>query len=271
MLAKVKFAGFSLKVPTGWQQPQGDPQGKQYGDAFKPDEKTSAPDTMVPPLFQPASLNKYHTDTQKKLNQQFGDFIDGMCSAVCSAWSQWQSTASMAGIIVAAVTASGGQMVGPPLQGLILPSAPKTTPMAIKYSTAIATAIGLGWLSWSSSIKIPGLPFYPAFAAFAGPMAPPTPNVPVPLAALTQVTAPLMCQTLKGQMTGLLGDPMAPFAKELFESISDAFEKCFNIWQPSTMVTNVLGLGPIPTFAPPFVPVGPVVGGTATMAPGGLV
>src|SRR5690606_40357354 len=30
-------------------------------------------------------------------------------------------------------------------------------------------------------------------------------------------------------------------------------------------------LGPIPTFAPPVVPVGPVVNGTGTMIPSGLV
>jgi hypothetical protein len=37
------------------------------------------------------------------------------------------------------------------------------------------------------------------------------------------------------------------------------------------MVTNVLGTGPVPTFAPPYVPVGPVVGGVANMTPGGFV
>ena len=36
------------------------------------------------------------------------------------------------------------------------------------------------------------------------------------------------------------------------------------------MVTNVLGTGPVPTFAPPYVPVGPVVGGVGTMMPGGF-
>jgi hypothetical protein len=271
MLAKAKFAGFGLKVPTGWQQPQGDPVGKQFGDAFQASERTSAPDTAAPPLFQPASLNKYHTDTQKKLNEQFGQFIDGVCSAICTAWSTWQSAATMAGVVVNAITAAGGQMTGPPLTPLIIAQAPKTSPMMIKYSTAVASTIGTGWLSWSSSIKIPGLPFYPAFAAFPSAMAPPMPNVPVPLVALTQVTVPISMNALKMQMIGQLGDPMAPFHKELFESIADAFEKCFQIWQPSTMVTNVLGTGPIPTFAPPFVPVGPVVGGTATMPPGGLV
>jgi hypothetical protein len=72
------------------------------------------------------------------------------------------------------------------------------------------------------------------------------------------------------QMVGQLGDPNAPFHQELFEAISDAFEKSYNIWKVSTMVTNVLGTGPVPTFAPPYVPVGPVLAGIGTMTPGGF-
>jgi hypothetical protein len=63
---------------------------------------------------------------------------------------------------------------------------------------------------------------------------------------------------------------MAPLHKEIFESVADAFEKSYNLWKASTMVTNVLGTGPVPTFAPPYVPVGPVVGGVGTMTPGGF-
>src|SRR5262245_39228266 len=66
-LARLKFAGNSKKMPDAWSQPSGDPAGKHYGKAFKADEKTSSPDTTAPPLFTPASLNKYHTDTQKKI------------------------------------------------------------------------------------------------------------------------------------------------------------------------------------------------------------
>jgi hypothetical protein len=72
-------------------------------------------------------------------------------------------------------------------------------------------------------------------------------------------------------MVGQLGDPQAQHHKELLDCIAQAVGAVFKIWLPSTMVTNVLGMGPIPTFVPPFVPVGPVLGGTATMAPGGLV
>lgn len=264
-LARAKFMSFNLKVPANWQNPS---DQDQYDRAFQASEKNTAPG--APPLFQPATMNKYHTDAQKMHVAKIGAFIDGTCSAICSAWSQWQSLATMTGIMVNGPTASLGQIIGPPLQPLILMSAPKASPMELKYSNVIATVISTGWLSFTATVKIPGLPFYPAFAAFPGPLAPPMPNVPVPFAALTQVPVSISANVLKMQMVGQLGDPQAPFHAELFESIATAFEQCYNTWKVSTMVTNVLGTGPIPTFAPPFVPVGPVVGGTAVMTPAGF-
>ena len=268
-LARLKFTSFALKVPTNWQNPSGDPAAKHYGDAFKPEEKATSPG--MPPLFQPASLNKYHTDTQKMHIAKVGAFIDTTCSAICSAWSQWQSMATLVGVMIAGPTANVGQIVGPPLMPLILASGAKATPMELKYTNVIATVIGTAWLSFTATVKVAGMPWYPAFAAFPGPVAPPMPNIPCPFAALTQVPVSIGASVLKMQMVGQLADPMAPFHKELFESISDAFEKCYNLWKVSTMVTNVLGTGPIPTFAPPYVPVGPVVGGVGNMTPGGFV
>jgi hypothetical protein len=102
-------------------------------------------------------------------------------------------------------------------------------------------------------------------------MAPPVPNTPVPFATLTQVPTSISSAMMKQQMVAQLADPQAPFHKELFESITDAFEKSYNLWKVSTMVTQVMPtLAPVPTFAPPYVPVGPVVGGVAAMLPGGL-
>jgi hypothetical protein len=72
-------------------------------------------------------------------------------------------------------------------------------------------------------------------------------------------------------MIANLGEPKAAHHQELFDCIAGAFEKCFTLWQTTTMVTNVLGTGPVPTFAPPFVPVGPVVAGVGNMLPGGFV
>ena len=271
-LARLKFSGNSLKMPDQWSQPSGDPAGKHYGKAFKDNEKSSAPDTNAPPLFTPASLNKYHTDTQKKINDVIGKYLDGICTAICSAWSQWQSMATMVGVVINAVTAVGGQVVGPPLGPLILAGgAPMSTPQEMKYTNAIANTLSTAWLSYTAGIKVKGMPWYPAFAAFPAPVAPPMPNVPCPLIAISSASAAVGASATKGQMIGMFGDPKAQWHKEVFDAVADAFEKCHKIWEPSTMVTNVLGTGPIPTFAPPFVPVGPVVGGVGTMTPGGFV
>ena len=123
-VARAKFASFGLKVPQNWTDPAG-AAGDQYGRAFKPGEKVTSPAAGSPPLFQAASLNKYHTDVQKMLHAKFGAFIDGICSAICSAWSQWQTAATMTGLVVAGPTVSVGMIVGPPLTPLIMASAPK--------------------------------------------------------------------------------------------------------------------------------------------------
>jgi hypothetical protein len=267
-LARVKFMSFGLKAPPNWQAPVGEVNEKHYRDAFKPEERNTQPGT--PPLFLPASMNKYHTDAQKMLIAKVGAFIDGTCSAICQAWSTWQSSATMTGIIVNAITATGGQIIGPPLTPIILASGPKSSQANLRYTNVIASVIGTAWQTFTATVKIPGLPLYPAFALFPGPMAPPTPNVPVPFAALTQVPVSISATMLKSQMVAQLGDPTAPFMGQLFECISDAFEKTYNMWKLSTMVTNVLGTGAIPTFIPPLFPPGPVVMGMATMAPGGF-
>lgn len=264
--AKALFMANALKVPKDWQQPSGE-AGSQYSKAFKAGELATAPG--APPLFIPASVNKYHTETQKMLNDKFGGFIDGICDAICSAWSTWQSAATMVGIVINAVTATGGQVVGPPLTPLILAQGPKDTAMMAAYSASVATAVGTLFLSATAAIKVTGMPWYPAFAAFPSPVAPPTPNVPCPLIAIAaSVPNILKKDALSGMMIG--AHATAPYAKELFDAISGAIETAVPIWLSTTMVTNVLGTGPIPSFAPPYVPVGPVVAGVGTMTPGGF-
>jgi hypothetical protein len=261
--ARGKFMSFNLRVPTNWQQPSGDPAAKHYGMAFKDSEKSVPPG--APPLFTPASANKYHVDTQKMLIGKYGAFIDDTCSAICSAWGQWQTAATMVGFVVAGPVVSVGQIVGPPMGPLIMASAPKATPQELKYSTAISNAIGTGWLAFTATVKSAGLPFYPAYAAVPTPVAPPMPNVPVPFAALMQVPVTISCDMLKMSMFGMLGDPTAPFAKELFESISFAFEQSYNMWKATTMVTNVMAIA---SGGTPITPI-PAVG-TAVMPPGGF-
>jgi hypothetical protein len=267
-LARAKFTSFNLTVPTNWKDPQGQ-AGDQYSRAFKPEERSTAPG--MPPLFRAASSNKYHTDTQKMHIGKIGGFIDGVSSAICDAWGKWQKLAVIAGVVIAGPTASGGQLVGPPLAPLILASAPKASPQEAKFSNVIAQVISTAWLTFTATVKLPPLPLYPAFATVPSPIAPPTPNTPVFFTVLAQVPTSISCQVMKMQMVGQLADPGAPFHAELFECICDAFEKSYTAWKLATQVTKILGTGPVPTFAPPIVPAGPVVGGIGAMTPGGLV
>jgi hypothetical protein len=261
-LARSKFTSFNLKVPPDWRDPAG-AAGDHYSQAFKPEEKATSPG--MPPMFQPASLNQYHTDTQKMLIAKYGEFIDGICSAICSGWSQWQSAATLVGVVIAGQMASGGQIVGPPLTPLIMASAPKSSPMLLKYSSAVATVIGTAWLTFTATVKLAGMPWYPLFNALPTPVAPPTPNLPCPFGALVQVPVSISASVLKAQMIAQFGDPTAPYSSELFESIADAFEKTYNAWKGTTMVTNVIGTGSGGTPVSPL----PCVG-VGTMPPGGF-
>ncbi len=81
----------------------------------------------------------------------------------------------------------------------------------------------------------------------------------------------LSADNLKKSMTGFLADPMALHAPELFESVAKAFNSCFQIFKASTLVQKVMGMGPVPGFAPPFSPAGPVMGGFVIPAPGVFV
>ena len=271
-LVKTAFKAHAIVLPIDWEQPVGDPEGSQYVDAFKISERMRP--FAVTKLFLPATPNKYHVDTQKKLHNQFDKYIDGICDAICSAWDLWRVQAKFSSLIINGPTAAGspGCLKGPKLKSMILLKAPKATAQERKYSKAIASHVSKAWGDWQGKVTVPGLPWYPAFAAFPGPMAPPMPNVPMPLitcpsAMMTEMTVP---SKLKDGMVKALGDRKAQHHKELFDAIAKGLSTVFTSWLPMQQVMNVMGKGPIPTFAPPYVPVGPVVGGDNLPIPGHL-
>jgi hypothetical protein len=252
-LAKAAFKAKSIQLPMDWQQPTGD-EGKQYVDAFKLTELAVPPDPSK--LFVAASPNKYHVDTVKKISNQFEAYIDGICDAICGGIDMWKLQAKFKDITVMAVSAIGppGCLDGPSLENLIMLQAPKASPSELKYSQAISKHIAKAWKDWQGQVMVPGLPWYPAFAAFPGPMAPP-------------MTAP----QLKQGMVDALGDDKAQHHADLFDSIGQALGTTFLAWLGMQQVMLVMGKGSIPTFAPPYMPVGPVVGGDIISAPGHLM
>lgn len=266
-LTKMTFRTSFVKMPYKFKKPK---DSKQYGEAFSPLEKIGIPNPMG--LFLPESLNGYHVNTATIIGVLMEEFIDGILAAFAGAVDQWSKMAVLVNVKVNAVTAAAGKIQGPPMEPLILKSAPMGTPQLQKYSKAVAKAVGKAWDNWMKNAKVPGLPWYPAFAAFPGPMAPPMPNIPVPLILLQSTSeAEMSAKKLEKAMIDALGDSDAAHHKVLFKSLGAGIGTIFLGWKAMTMVTNVMGTGPIPTFAPPVVPVGPVVNGTGTMIPSGLV
>jgi hypothetical protein len=267
--AKNAFRGKGLVLPEDWDQPTG-PEGRQYVDAFKPSELAAAHDPQC--LFAAATPNKYHVDTAHKIGRQFATYIDGIVGAVCQAWDLWRLQAKFQGLIITGPSATGapGCLMGPTLEPMIMMNAPKATPNELRYSKAIAKAVSDGWQRWQMGVSVPGLPWYPAFAAMPTPVAPPTPNVPTPLAscpsaAAAEMTAPRLSQGMAAALGG-----GGQHSGELFDSVADAVAQAFTQWLPQQQIMNVMGYGPVPTCAPPLVPVGPVTGGTNIPAPGHL-
>jgi hypothetical protein len=264
-LAKNFFRARAIALPTEWKTP-----GAQYPDAFAASERVTAPSAPTT-LFRDATLNKYHVDTATTIGGQFADYIDGICAATSDGIGNWLHLATVVGVVIAGPVGivHPGCVLGPPLTPLILAGAPLATPQEVKYSNAIASAFGTLWLPWHTAIS--GMLMYPAFAAVPAPVAPPMPNVPLPLMALPSAAeAGLAPSSLSALMMANLADPTALHAEALFDAIAKAFGVVFQPFKASTLMQNVIGTGPVPTFAPPIVPVGPVLGGAATGAPGCL-
>jgi len=160
-------------------------------------------------------------------------FIDGMCAAVCAAWSQWQSQAVLSGVVIEGAIARGGKVLGPAWTPLMLARAPKEGPWERVRARVIATTLGEVWNAYLASIWVPELTWYPALGAVA--------NVPAPLRSLGQATACLDTASLVSRMALALGKRRKGLDSELLVSLAEAFVQCFRRWQATTMVTNVMG------------------------------
>ncbi|MBH23424.1 MAG: hypothetical protein CMH57_02960 [Myxococcales bacterium] len=287
IISHALFMSKGLKLPTddGWEQPQNqgpdNPSADQYSDALSPDEMIAIP-KVIPPQFMPQNMNKYHMDSCNDVGAKFKKFQDDMLNAVKFAHSMWKLQAKFKDLKVNAVTALGtpGCLDGPKLESFIkmAPSAAVMIGNEGKYRDAVAKGVSDCFEKWQKKVMVPGLPWYPAFAAWPGPMAPPMPNVPMPLIAcpsaeMAQIVAP---NSMKKAMidaldSGLKNDDPDKQHEALFESIATALSLAFLMWLPQQQVMLVLGKGPVPSFAPPYVPVGPVVMGDNLPIPGHLM
>ena len=277
------FAGKSLKLPTkkasgdatGWSEKYWKDRDQEKG------EMAGIPQHLPIPFFQQQKPGyKYHVKTTDKIGKDFQEFMDKMLDAVQNAHSMWKLQCKFKDLKVMAVVAIGtpGCLQGPELESNIKNLAGPMSGNMGKYRDAVAKGVSGCFKKWQDKVMIPGMPLYPAFAAFPGPMAPPMPGVPIPLIACpsamcTEIFAP---DSMKKAMISALDGGMKQKDPEkhheaLFEAIATALSLGFLIWTAAQMVNLVLGKGPIPTFAPPYVPVGPVMNGDNLAIPGHLM
>src|SRR5256885_1791388 len=278
ILGNLKFFSHGLKLGTEWKSSHSIKDEAQFHSG----DREAIPQ-LIPPWFMPSEIpNKYHQESCDKIGKEFKDFHDTMLDAAGYAHNMWKLQAKFKDLKINALTALGapGCLDGPELESFI-----KNAPMCAawsgnkaKHRDAVAKGVSQCFKKWQDKVMVPGLPWYPAFVAFPGPMAPPMPNVPMPLICCisSKMSDIIMPDTMKKEMGDALdqsmkdGDPEKQY-EALHDGIAMALSLAFLIWMASQQVMLVLGKGPIPSFAPPFVPVGPVVGGDNIAIPGHLM
>ena len=262
-LARQRFRDFGLVLPMDWRAPRGSAASQHFQNAFDPEEHDVKPEPAEC-LFRSATRNKLHVAAAVDISELIGEFLDGICVAVCKAWSTWQSQATMSEIIVNGPIASGGRLSGPGWADVIRQHAPKAHAIQQRYSETIAKVLGQSWQQYEATVKMPSLPLFPSLAIVFG-AAPPTPNLPTPIGTFVQVTQMLSTKAQTAKLCADFREPGAHHHAEIFESIAYAVEHSFLRWQSETQATKIVAKGPASPLG------GPVVGGSASMSAGGLV
>ena len=190
------------------------------------------------------------------------NWLQGAKSGVTTAVAVWAASANLTRVHVNGPTAMGGRIRGSFPSGLVgAMVAGQGAPGNV--TSAFSQAVGAAWSRWQRTVMVPGLPWYPAFASWPGPMAPPMPNTPTPLITIAP-GAHIGASSVSSAIMGAIGDNASDEgAQESVEQFAQWLSLSFTIWSIGSQVTMVMGRGPVPTFAPPYIPVGPVVGGRA--------
>jgi hypothetical protein len=261
MTATTKFRSFSIQLPASPAR-----MNLQEGP---PSIRTSSGSHE---LFRAASQSSQDINKQRQMNGLYTRLFQGLTTGIAAGWQGFHSTAILLNVMINGPVASGGIIVCPCFEPTInLQSfGAGTGPQETKIRAQVAKAFWNSWKQMMDRVTVPGLPWYPAFAFLPRPVAPPTPNVPTPFIALSQVDVPMTAPVLKNTFSNFLQGCLE-YHEQFSEALAAGISTCFQIWRAQTQVTNVIGTGTVPTFAPPYVPGGPVVGGTGNMTPGGFV
>ncbi|MDT8284548.1 MAG: hypothetical protein RQ767_03405 [Thermovirgaceae bacterium] len=239
----------------------------------KPRSWRSPGTTLRPTVSTPVQPLQTRTTGPADTKTQWAQWGDLAWNATKTAVNtRWRLQATIQNVTINGSTANGppGCLQGPDL-GPAIRSHLLSSDVPLEVADIFANGIGGAWKAWQDSVTIPGLPWYPVFAAWAGPAAPRTPNVPTSLIALVSSSQSEL--TSQGRLAARIfeqfqGAPIPAETRGEIERFSGQAALKFQSWMAGCMVQRVMGQGPVPTFAPPAVPVGPVVGGSVISSPG---
>jgi hypothetical protein len=190
-------------------------------------------------------------------------WVAGAKQGVRTGLPQWVDKAGLVGGIINGSIVTGGALAGPPLLPMIsgkMKNAGAPDRIVAGFMGPVAEA----WTAWSASVRVPGLAWYPSFEMFPGPVAPPTPGPAAPLMSLTQVATPLTPSMLAQAIRTRLGnDASSPETQAAIVEFCAWFYSGFSSWRLTATIRGVIGTGRVPHFAPPIVPGGRVIDGTA--------
>jgi hypothetical protein len=140
-------------------------------------------------------------------------------------------------------------------------------------AASLSKVLASAWNEWAAGFQIHVPNAYPSFAAVPGRFAPPTPAAVAP--SLSQghshgeaslkapVLAARLTAALRPHVTGVHGASPDAAMKNLATWVDGSFHE----WKVGGRLVGLIGKGPVPTFAPPYVPVGPVIAGENFSAP----
>ena len=139
---------------------------------------------------------------------------------------------------------------------------------------AFARELWGAWKEWANGFQmlLPGI--YPQLAAFPGPLAPPIPGRGTfPLSQGTSAGEQrLQPAMLSMKLTAALRPhlKMGSGAKQAIDQVVKWVDTSFRDWKLMAQVNGsaAKGRGPVPNWAPPYVPAGPVVMGDNLPIPG---
>ncbi len=200
---------------------------------------------------------------------------EAMADVITGAWNAWLSEAEYGHGEINSLTLEGGSLSSPVDVALLVEDGLIADGVEEDGASLLAVAAAEAWEGWAADWSLPPSDAFPDFAAVPAPEAPVTegdavllqPESSASYAKITSgLTGSLASSVLdKGPIKG--GHPVVALVHAIAWRVGQRVQD----WSADAMVEGILGGGPVPTFAPPYVPVGPVVAGDNISTPGHLL